>query len=453
MRISSVLFFIGLAAACGMAVSANRLCRVNDIFENGDYTTATIPQDCTTLLLTDTDIGGAAAIGEALAGNTAVTLVNMARIGDGGAAEIAEALKSNTVLQELFLTSNNISDAGAAAIGEALKVNTALTTLDLQITGIGDVGAAAIGEALEVNTALTWLNLNGNNIGDVGAAAIAEMLKVNTVITSMGLGNNAIGDVGADAIGEALMVTTNTSLTMLDLCDNDISDSVRLKTSNSELEVTCVPVDIETTETPKQVQPVSAGWCSWIQCADSYDTRSADEQAVFCHAEKGNCEGACAQGEGAGAKWCTESTNTGGCPSMCLSEEAADCDKECTPCLANALGTTTSGKACSTCTSCLEYAVCASCGEDALFQSAFIAAMTELGLTVTEITAFGEMVEGLPENSPLEKLLNAAGEKAFGETDTPPTLEAMTAAMKTFFASAEFRTELKSTKLFFWRGY
>jgi len=242
------------------------------------------------------------------------------------------------------------------------------------------------------------------------------------------------------------MVTTNTSLTMLDLCDNDISDSVRLKTSNSELEVTCVPVDIETTETPKQVQPVSAGWCSWIQCADSYDTRSADEQAVFCHAEKGNCEGACAQGEGAGAKWCTESTNTGGCPSMCLSEEAADCDKECTPCLANALGTTTSGKACSTCTSCLEYAVCASCGEDALFQSAFIAAMTELGLTVTEITAFGEMVEGLPENSPLEKLLNAAGEKAFGETDTPPTLEAMTAAMKTFFASAEFRTELEGTE-------
>jgi hypothetical protein len=67
-------------------------------------------------------------------------------------------------------------------------------------------------------------------------------------------------------------------------------------------------------------------------------------------------------------------------------------------------------------------------------------------MTADEITAFATMVDSLPENSPLEKLLlDAVGEKAFGETDTPPTLEAATAAMNTFFASAEFRTELKDT--------
>ena len=91
-------------------------------------------------------------------------------------------------------------------------------------------------------------------------------------------------------------------------------------------------------------------------------------------------------------------------------------------------------------------AVCASCGGDATFQGAFVAAMTGIGLTVTEITAFGEMVEGLPENSPLEKLITAAGTNAFGETGLPPTLETLTAALKTFFASAEFRTELEGTE-------
>lgn len=78
--------------------------------------------------------------------------------------------------------------------------------------------------------------------------------------------------------------------------------------------------------------------------------------------------------------------------------------------------------------------------------------MKELGLSVTDITAFAETVEALPENSPLEKMLDAAVEKAFGETDTPPTLEAATAAMNTFFASAEFRAELQSAKLFSGEG-
>jgi hypothetical protein len=81
--------------------------------------------------------------------------------------------------------------------------------------------------------------------------------------------------------------------------------------------------------------------------------------------------------------------------------------------------------------------------EEDLFGSASRAAMTELGLTVTEITAFVEMFDGLPENNAFTLLLQAAGEK-FTATGIVPTLETATAALKTLFASAEVRTALKS---------
>jgi hypothetical protein len=141
---------------------------------------------------------------------------------------------------------------------------------------------------------------------------------------------------------------------------------------------------------------------------------------------------------------CADTTNNGGCPSMCLSDEAAECDKECTPCLTNFDGTTGSGKACSTCASCAVYAACASCDrEEALYQGALTAAMTALGMTADEITAFATMVDSLPENSPLEKMVADAVSAAFGET--APSIQALTATMKTVFTSAEFRTELKDT--------
>jgi hypothetical protein len=68
-----------------------------------------------------------------------------------------------------------------------------------------------------------------------------------------------------------------------------------------------------------------------------------------------------------------------------------------------------------------------------------------MGLNAEQVSAFVAIVESLPENSPLEKLLGAIGEKAFGESDTLPSIDALTATVKTFFASAEFRTELKDT--------
>ena len=95
-------------------------------FSNGDYTSAKIPEDCTTLVLTSNNIG------------------------DDGATALAEALKSNTALATLYLYFNNIGVTGAIALAEVLKNNTALTTLYLTSNNIGDDGAIALAEALEI---------------------------------------------------------------------------------------------------------------------------------------------------------------------------------------------------------------------------------------------------------------------------------------------------------------
>ena len=54
--------------------------------------------------------------------------------------------------------------------------------------------------------------LNFYEIGDKGASAIAEALKFNTTVTSIDLGDNDIGDTGASAIAEALKVNKNISI-------------------------------------------------------------------------------------------------------------------------------------------------------------------------------------------------------------------------------------------------
>ena len=57
-------------------------------------------------------------------------------------------------------TDNSIDDSGAAALGKALATNTALTMLNLSGTRIADAGAKALSDALRTNTTLTHLDLS-----------------------------------------------------------------------------------------------------------------------------------------------------------------------------------------------------------------------------------------------------------------------------------------------------
>ena len=136
-----------------------RDCDTSDVFSNEDYTSAKIPEGCTTLNLVSDDIG------------------------DTETIALADVLKSNTALATLWLDSNKIGNTGAIALAEALKSNsTALTSLHLSYNKIGNTGAIALAEALKSNTALTYLNLNWNNIrghqlGDRGVYALTMATK------------------------------------------------------------------------------------------------------------------------------------------------------------------------------------------------------------------------------------------------------------------------------------
>ena len=147
-----------------LSAAEGRSCFGNDVFikgkgngaferakGNGMYG-ASIPADCTSLDLGDSNIG------------------------DRGATALANALRYNTVLESLDLGYNNkIGDLGAASLAAALKVNTVLKTLILSENVIGDEGATALALALlNKNTALSELDLSSNKIGTAGAYAVRK---------------------------------------------------------------------------------------------------------------------------------------------------------------------------------------------------------------------------------------------------------------------------------------
>ncbi|KAL9965573.1 hypothetical protein ACROYT_G029388 [Oculina patagonica] len=80
--------------------------------------------------------------------------------------------------------------------------------------------AVVLAEALKGNSSLTVLNLYNNNIGAQGATGLAAALQKNASLTELDLSLNKIGDHGATGLAEALQ--ENKSLTKLHLYLNGI---------------------------------------------------------------------------------------------------------------------------------------------------------------------------------------------------------------------------------------
>jgi len=91
----------------------------------------------------------------------------------------------------------------------------------------------AISEALKRNTSLTTLDLHDNEIGDIGLKSISNVLPQNSSLIELNLYDNSIGDEGATIMSQALK--QNTSLTKLPLSDNSIEDEVLLTKISVEL--------------------------------------------------------------------------------------------------------------------------------------------------------------------------------------------------------------------------
>ena len=107
----------------------------------------------------------------------------------------------------------------ARVFGSGLELRDAF----LRNQRLREVHIACLAEAVKVNTTLTQLDLRDNNIGDAGATSLAEAMKVNTTLTQLVLRQNNIGDAGAASLAEAMKV--NTTLTQLDLLGNNIGDA------------------------------------------------------------------------------------------------------------------------------------------------------------------------------------------------------------------------------------
>ena len=90
---------------------------------------------------------------------------------------------------------------------------------DLHGEGIVDAAAPVLAAVLETNTTLTNLELSDNNLGPAGAESLATALKTNTALTNLELSGNNLGPAGAESLATALK--TNTALTNLNLfCNN-----------------------------------------------------------------------------------------------------------------------------------------------------------------------------------------------------------------------------------------
>lgn len=141
-----------------------------------------------------------------------------------GVLAIAKALShnNNTTLSKLLLPINIIDDTAMIAMGQMLKSNSTLTELNIAGCEIWTDGARSVADALKQNTTLLRLNVGGNEIGDDGVIAIVDAIKENysSSLSVLDLSDNNIEIIGAISI--ATMLTTNKTLVALHLGRNEM---------------------------------------------------------------------------------------------------------------------------------------------------------------------------------------------------------------------------------------
>eukprot|EP01138_Halocafeteria_seosinensis_P011016 gb/GECG01011251.1/.p1 GENE.gb/GECG01011251.1/~~gb/GECG01011251.1/.p1 ORF type:complete len:117 (+),score=18.37 gb/GECG01011251.1/:1-351(+) len=81
-----------------------------------------------------------------------------------------------------------------------------MTGFDLRGATLDDRNAKDIADALREgkNTTLTKINLANNQIGGTGAQHLADALRVNTALTVVHIWKNQIGAIGVQNLAEAL---------------------------------------------------------------------------------------------------------------------------------------------------------------------------------------------------------------------------------------------------------
>jgi len=140
----------------------------------------------------------------------------------------AHEMPRNTTLVELTFFNNNIGPRGAATLAELVRTRTGMTKLNIGPNAIGAVGVELLSPVLvDINVAwLKTLRLRGNNLGVDGAIHLRKALATEGAtrsLTHLSLASNRLTDRGLELLCPVL-----TSLSILDLADNQITDATPL---------------------------------------------------------------------------------------------------------------------------------------------------------------------------------------------------------------------------------
>lgn len=159
---------------------------------------------------------GLGAIANSLSHNKSLTFLDLGfNDRDGFAMSTAVAIRQNHTLTDLRLFDVKLGPNGAAALGEALATNTALRALDLGLSCSGD-DLVPICKGLSINTSLTRLDLSHcSNLSAASLVALELALKQNS--TLIHLVSPLPGGAAAETAPFANAIASNVGLVELDL--------------------------------------------------------------------------------------------------------------------------------------------------------------------------------------------------------------------------------------------
>ncbi|XP_072892488.1 NACHT, LRR and PYD domains-containing protein 3-like isoform X3 [Hemitrygon akajei] len=127
--------------------------------------------------------------------------------------------------QELRLGENELGDSGVKLVSVALRnAECKIQKLWLWDVSLTYSGAEDLASALSTNTSLTELDMSENELGDSGVKLVSAALRnLECKIQTLEMIDVGLTDSGAEDLVSAL--STNTSLMELNLSNNDLGDS------------------------------------------------------------------------------------------------------------------------------------------------------------------------------------------------------------------------------------
>ena len=137
---------------------------------------------------------------------------------------IVDALKKVSTLRELTLNNNeNRSEELAPAIAYVLINNESMEKLGLSNNGLNDDGVIKIAKSLCKHTKLKSIHLRSSDITEKSAEALSSVISNSNGLEDLRLGYNEL-KLGATKVATA--IKNNSSLKVLDLCNNNIPEEV-----------------------------------------------------------------------------------------------------------------------------------------------------------------------------------------------------------------------------------